>query len=59
MVMLVLADEILDKFGCDSLAETRDNLERYRDRIAITVADSRSAAGSDLAGGEVGSGGDD
>ena len=34
MVMLVLADFVLDKFGGDSLAETLDNPARYRDRIA-------------------------
>ncbi len=34
MVMLTLLDFVLDKFGGDSLAETRDNLERYRERIS-------------------------
>ena len=34
MVMLTLADFALDKFGGDSLAETRDNLDRYRERIS-------------------------
>ena len=34
MVMLTLADFVLEKFGGDSLAETRDNLERYRERIS-------------------------
>ena len=34
MVMLTLADFALDKFGGDSLAETRDNLARYRERIS-------------------------
>ena len=34
MVMLTLADFVLDKFGGDSLDETRDNLARYRERIA-------------------------
>ncbi len=38
MVMLVLADFMLDKFGGDSLAETKDNLERYRARIAAPPA---------------------
>ena len=47
MVMLVLADAMLDKFGGDSLAETRDNLERYRERISHPVADSRSADAPD------------
>ena len=73
MVMLTLADFVLDKFGGDSLAETRDNLERYRERISrppeAPVAggaragrggssDVASAAGAP-ADGEAGSGGDD
>ncbi len=33
MVAITLADAMLDKFGGDSLIETRDNLERYRERI--------------------------
>ena len=37
MVMLVLADAFLDKFGGDSLAETKDNLERYRERIGRPI----------------------
>jgi chorismate synthase len=66
MVMLTLADFVLDKFGGDSLAETRDNLERYRDRIkrsrrrgevprnsATNVDEPEAAAGA------FGSGGDD
>ena len=68
MVLLTLADFTLDKFGGDSLAETRDNLERYRERAAHTpeapVAGGRRAgtspAGSGAGGdGEAGSGGDD
>ena len=35
MVMLVLADNILEKFGGDSLAETRRNLLAYRDGLAF------------------------
>ena len=58
MVMLTLADAMLDKFGGDSLAETKDNLARYRERIArpgVPVA-----ATADLAtDAELGSGGDD
>jgi len=34
MVCITLADAALDKFGGDSLAETLDNLARYRERIA-------------------------
>ncbi len=61
MVMLTIADFLLDKFGGDSLDETRDNLLRYRERIAA-VAD-RGAPGARTADAaattEVGSGGDD
>ena len=61
MVMLTLVDFVLEKFGGDSLAETRDNLERYRARIATPPgrdgADAASA-GPRLVG-EAGSGGDD
>ena len=74
MVMLTLADFALDKFGGDSLAETRDNLARYRERISLAptrrcravgaMAQRRARAGADAAGAlragaEVGSGGDD
>jgi chorismate synthase len=75
MVMLTLADFALDKFGGDSIAETRDNLERYRERIsqapeapvpggvrarvAAGLRGSDSADGALRAGAEVGSGGDD
>jgi hypothetical protein len=73
MVMLTLADFVLDKFGGDSLAETRDNLERYRERIsrppeAPVAGGARTGRGDgpegvDAAGaptdGEAGSGGDD
>jgi chorismate synthase len=48
MVCLTLADAVLEKFGGDSLAETLDNLARYRERIAAGPAPSRltSAHGS-------------
>ena len=62
MVLLTIADFILDKFGGDSLAETRDNLERYSARIAAPrgAAAARSATAPSLAGtDEAGSGGDD
>jgi chorismate synthase len=55
MVMLTLADFMLDKFGGDSLAETRDNLERYRARIA----ESPAAVVAGPVEAESGSGGDD
>ena len=47
MVLLTLARFVLEKAGGDSLAEVRDNLDRYRERIG--------RAGS----GAAGSGGDD
>jgi chorismate synthase len=60
MVMLVLADAMLDKFGGDSLAETRDNLDRYRERISRPPAGTTAASAADAAdAGELGSGGDD
>ncbi|HEX7471726.1 MAG TPA: chorismate synthase [Candidatus Limnocylindrales bacterium] len=58
MVLLTLADFVLDKFGGDSIAETADNLARYRERIARPRSDGAAPipqAGSDVAG----SGGDD
>jgi chorismate synthase len=61
MVMLTLANFVLDKFGGDSMAETLDNLGRYRERIARPVG--ADAAGATAAvrspSGEAGSGGDD
>jgi chorismate synthase len=61
MVMLTLADFVLDKFGGDSMVETGDNLDRYRERIARPVG--AQGAGAPVGGrgpsGEAGSGGDD
>jgi chorismate synthase len=57
MVMLTLADAMLEKFGGDSLDETRDNLARYRERIAGPPADAVRAGSAVTA--ESGSGGDD
>ncbi|HEU4920773.1 MAG TPA: chorismate synthase [Candidatus Limnocylindrales bacterium] len=57
MVMLTLADAMLEKFGGDSLDETRDNLARYRERIARPPADAVPAGAAATA--ESGSGGDD
>jgi chorismate synthase len=69
MVMLTLADFVLDKFGGDSLAETRDNLDRYRQRISESPGEAQSPAAAQAAGAapaqsdageaELGSGGDD
>jgi hypothetical protein len=62
-VMLTLARFVLDKTGGDSMPEVRDNLARYRERIARSPAAPVAGAthgghalvGSDIAG----SGGDD
>lgn len=71
MVMLVLADAMLDKFGGDSLAETLDNFARYGQRIAqppeapvaggrrATAGGRQPAVADTTGGGEAGSGGDD
>jgi len=71
MVMLTLADAMLDKFGGDSLVEIRDNLGRYRERISRepeppssepSSPGSSAAIGASpgtFASGEAGSGGDD
>jgi chorismate synthase len=61
MVLLTLARFVLEKFGGDSMTELRDNVDRYRARIA---APPRTGAGMRAGGGdgdaaEVGSGGDD
>ena len=71
MVMLTLADAMLDTFGGSTIGDTRDALNRYLERIASDVpapvaggrptrpgsATSVVASGDD--GGVVGSGGDD
>jgi chorismate synthase len=54
MVMLTLVRFVLEKFGGDSLAETKDNYARYRDRIARPLS-AAGTRGTD----EAGSGGDD
>jgi chorismate synthase len=63
MVMLTLTTFVLEKFGGDSIDETRDNLERYRERIArpIDPPGTRVGAAASVgdAGGVAGSGGDD
>jgi chorismate synthase len=58
MVMLTLADFVLDKFGGDSLGETRDNFDRYRERISRMPAEAVIGASVE-AEAESGSGGDD
>jgi len=71
MVMLTLADAMLDKLGGDTIADTRDALDRYVARIsrpiAAPVAGGRAAAVGASDGavtgpadvGDFGSGGDD
>ena len=69
MIMLTLADAMLDKFGGDTIDDTRDALERYVARISepieAPVAGGRRAGaptaddGSATGGDEAGSGGDD
>jgi chorismate synthase len=63
MVMLTLADYVLDKFGGDSLAELRDNVDRYRTRISgrPSAGEGVAPAGAAAAPAEAesGSGGDD
>ncbi len=63
MVLLTLTRFVLEKTGGDSLAEVRDNLQRYRDRISGAPAPASPgrapAATSRPGSGEAGSGGDD
>ncbi|MFI1581497.1 chorismate synthase [Embleya sp. NPDC020630] len=40
MVALVLADAVLEKFGGDSVAETRRNADAYLAALPVTVADA-------------------
>src|SRR5919197_649733 len=59
MVMLTLVDFVLEKFGGDSIDETRDNLERYRTRISRPIASPGWARASGEEPAEIGTGGDD
>jgi chorismate synthase len=66
MVMLTLADAMLEKFGGDTIGDTRAALDRYVERISqapdAPVAGGRragTAAASMVGGDEAGSGGDD
>jgi chorismate synthase len=70
MVMLTLADAMLDKFGGDTIGDTRAALDRYVERIsrpieAPVAGGLRTAGGVPVSGGETvggdeaGSGGDD
>jgi hypothetical protein len=44
MVALVLADAALEKFGGDSVEETRRNYEAYLKAAATTVAEAPAGA---------------
>jgi chorismate synthase len=62
MVMLTLAEFVLEKTGGDSMDEVRDSMARWRDRLARAGTGSASRDASPDDGGEaaaVGSGGDD
>jgi chorismate synthase len=71
MVMLTLADAMLDKFGGDTIADTRDALRRYVERISGPieapvaggrrpgVAPGAGSVSTASGGDEAGSGGDD
>jgi chorismate synthase len=41
MVALVIADAVLEKFGGDSVAETRRNLEGYLDALPDVLSWAR------------------
>ena len=63
MVMLTLADAMLDTFGGSTIGDTRDALNRYVERISADVpapvAGGRAITGEARAAADVGSGGDD
>ncbi len=47
MVLLVLADAVLEKFGGDSLDEVRDNMRRYLERTVADAPLGDAIAGAD------------
>jgi len=62
MVLLTLTRFVLEKSGGDSLAEVRDNMARYRERIGRAPGrsgDGDRATATSPGSGEAGSGGDD
>ncbi len=62
MVLLTLTRFVLEKTGGDSLAEVRDNLAHYRERIGRAPGrsvDGDRATATSPGSGEAGSGGDD
>jgi chorismate synthase len=64
MVLLTIADFVLQKTGGDSMAEVRDSMARWRERLTASRATSPgpggpAGAGVDEEAAAVGSGGDD
>jgi chorismate synthase len=64
MVLLTLADFVLQKTGGDSMDEVRDSMARWRERLAASRATAATAAmdggpASEVEAPAVGSGGDD
>jgi chorismate synthase len=62
MVMLTLADFVLQKTGGDSMAEVVESMDRWRARLAAARPAPPSAGepgASEVAAGQLGSGGDD
>jgi chorismate synthase len=59
MVMLTLAEAVLEKTGGDSMTEVFESMARWRDRLAHPMATSTVAASAGEAETAVGSGGDD
>jgi chorismate synthase len=57
MVMLTLARFVLEKTGGDSIAEVKESLARWRERLATPMGPATVEAATD--GGTAGSGGDD
>lgn len=61
MVMLTLAQFVLEKTGGDSMAEVRESMARWRARLAAggVAAAPGAGGGTGASNGEAGSGGDD
>jgi chorismate synthase len=59
MVMLTLADAMLDMFGGSTIGDLRDARDRYLDRISAAVSPPVAGARRVPGGDEAGSGGDD
>jgi chorismate synthase len=63
MVMLTLAQFVLEKTGGDSMAEVRDSMDRWRERLARRGSGMEASApageGGEATSGAAGSGGDD